>query len=292
MKETGSSRRRKAKGGYRARSLLHLDELDQGLATLDATRSTMLVGLVLATRSIKRKFAEHKIRLTPVVYLRTDIWEQLQFSDKNKISESQATRIEWETQSLRRLIEMRASTKLGESVVWDALEDGEKMRGSQPKWNHIVARTQLRPRDAIQFCNIAFGKRADRSLPLTNADVVSARQEYSTYLKHELDDEILAHWPMWSSALETFTALQIHTFSPEQFRAEFQTRDDRTPPDEALERLFSFSVIGYQARSGYGGSTWVFRYEIPSAHWDPFTSLCKVHPGLKEYCRIQEDRHN
>ena len=48
--------------------LLHLDELDQGLDTLDKDRESMLTGLILAARNIRNKFLEAELGLSPIVY--------------------------------------------------------------------------------------------------------------------------------------------------------------------------------------------------------------------------------
>ena len=84
------------------------------------------------------------------------------------------------------------------------------MRGSQSKWNHVLSRTFLRPRDVIKFLNVALSVEknrirsfvaalVDKTEPqltrIENEDITYARDEYSRYLKAELDDEIIAHWP-------------------------------------------------------------------------------------------------
>jgi hypothetical protein len=60
--------------------------------------------------------------------------------------------------------------------------------------------------------------------------------------------------------------------------------------DEALEYLYRFSVIGYDRRSGYGGSSWAFQYTNPETGWDAGASRFKVHLGLKEYAKLREGR--
>lgn len=67
---------------------IHFDELDQGLSQLSDQRKEMIIGLILAIRSI-RSSKEGDVIL-PVFYIRTDIWNELKFSDKNKISSSSA----------------------------------------------------------------------------------------------------------------------------------------------------------------------------------------------------------
>jgi hypothetical protein len=277
--------------------LLHFDELDQGLTVLDEERANILTGLVLAARAVRKRFAGLKLPICPVVYLRTDIWEKLAFSDKNKISETSTLVINWGHAELKSLIEARASSKIGSPVKFEDLEDGQLTRGSQPKWSHIIARTYLRPRDVIKFSNVGLQRvrlrMPDPPVQFTNKDIAEARPEYSDYLKRELDDEIKAHWPQWGDALAALTALQTITFTSEAFAKAYESqRSDAASPDakQALASLFDYSVIGYNTRSGYGGSAWIYRYESPNMRWDPGVNLYKVHYGLKEYCRLKEER--
>ena len=275
---------------------LHFDELDAGLTTLDEQRRQMIIGLILAIRSIKRDVQKSGTKIHPVLYLRTDIWDDLVFSDKNKITQGQSVVIEWDSESLKSLIEQRLSVKIGETVAWDSFIDDQMMRGSQPKWNHIIARTLKRPRDVIQFLNIALRtakKREDTPLIFTNKDIVNSRPDYSTYLKRELDDEIIPHWSKWADALTALSAVSTETFEKSLFLDEYDKRkssDNSMSAEEALVLLHRFSVIGYEKRSGYGGSSWVFMYEAPDAGWDAHASRFKVHSGLKEFAKLREER--
>jgi hypothetical protein len=170
------------------------------------------------------------------------------------------------------------------------------MRGSQTKWNHVLSRTFLRPRDVIKFLNAALERargRADEPLVLSNEDIVGARDTYSRYLKDELDDEILPHWTKWEEALQACSAVATVTFEREQFVQEYEKRrssDNKGSADDALARLYRFSVVGYERRSGYGGSSWAFQYTDPEAGWDNSATRFKVHLGLKEYARLREER--
>lgn len=275
---------------------LHFDELDQGLGSLDDERKLMFVGLVLAARELRRECRQKGFSVNPVVYLRTDLWDDLEFSDKNKITETTALNLDWTEDTLFQLVEARIHAKLAANIGWHDIAADGLMRGSQPKWNHIVSRTFRRPRDVIKFLNSALAKakqRTDNPLLFENADIVGARDEYSTYLKRELDDEILPHWPQWEEALQACSAISTLTFNRDDFIREYANK--RSPKNsldasEALAQLFRFSVIGYARRSGYGGSSWVFQYTSPEAGWDNAASSFKVHIGLKEYAKLSETR--
>ncbi|TVV69421.1 hypothetical protein [Sphingomonas solaris] len=90
------------------------------------------------------------------------------------------------------------------------------MRGTQQKWDHIVARTLDRPRDVISFINIILEQKVDADL-LSNDEISGARAEYSTYFKEELDDEIKAHWSGWEEALAALRDIGYVTFVKSQF---------------------------------------------------------------------------
>ncbi|MEJ8403879.1 hypothetical protein WKI27_00780 [Brevundimonas vesicularis] len=276
--------------------LLHFDELDQGMAKLDDKRAQMLIGLVLAARDVRRMNGSDGVSISPIVYLRTDLWEELRFSDKNKISQGTSLHIAWNSENLLELVENRLQAKLGPDVRWDDIAEPELMRGSQKKWDHILARTFLRPRDVIQFLNIILSeakKRAAHPTHFTNKDIIASRDEYSRYLKQELDDEIGSHWPQWEQALQALSAISTITFERSEFEKEYANRvtaDNTVSTEEALALLYRFSVIGFSRRSGYGGSGWAFQYTDPEAGWDSGANKFKVHPGLKEYAKLREKR--
>ncbi|WP_129217773.1 P-loop ATPase, Sll1717 family [Lichenibacterium ramalinae] len=275
---------------------LHFDELDQGLSRLDESRTKMLVGLILAVRELRIENKKSGSPIDLIVYLRSDIWEDMQFSDKNKISQGLSLSLEWNPESLLQLIEARIHAKTGSTLGWHGLIDEVLMRGSQSKWNHILARTFLRPRDVIRFLNTALitaKKRDTNAEKFTNKDIVKSRDEYSSYLKSELDDEIRPHWPYWDEALQACSAISTLTFDVEQFEREYKRRKspkNETDFREALAYLYRFSVLGYEKRSGYGGRTWAFQYTDPEAGWDNAATQFKVHLGLKEYAKLREER--
>lgn len=272
----------------------HFDELDKGLSTFDDSREQILIGLVLASRSF---FGDSQTcnKISPIIYLRTDLWEVMSFSDKNKITNSSTVTLEWDSSSLKQLISRRIESKVGSGHEWDDIEDGELMRGSQPKWNHIVSRTLLRPRDVIQFLNI-IAEIAIKEMPdadiIENSDIIAAREAYSKYFKGELDDEIKTHWPKWIEAIQAISDISTLTFTRSTFEKAWGKKRESSAiaADEALETLYQYSVIGYRRGIGAGGSAWAFQYTHPDAGWDNAAVRLQVHPGLKEFAKLREAR--
>jgi hypothetical protein len=273
---------------------IHFDELDQGLSELDDEQREMLIGLILAVRSIRSGLYGSSI--LPVFYMRTDIWDELKFSDKKKITQSSMVALEWDSDSLLKMMNERIKAKLGKSKKWEDLEDRQLMRGSQSKWNHIIARSILRPRDVIQFFNFALEAALEQDTEadiFLNEDIQNAREPYSKYLKQELDDKISPHWDQWGEALQACSQVATVTMKKEAFVKEYEarrTKRNHYDAENALGKLYEYSIIGYRRGVGKGGSGWTFQYADPDAGWDSGTSRIKVHTGLKEFAKLREER--
>ncbi|MBY6676523.1 hypothetical protein HQ314_06310 [Rhodococcus sp. BP-332] len=245
----------------------------------------------MAARQRQKKF-------NPVVFLRDDIYQDLQFEDKNKITENYSTNIRWDLDgaalSLRDLMEKRFSKTMNDGTVpvsWNSIfdeSDDSRMPGRQTKYQHICDRTLLRPRDMIKFCNeILESHKAHESddLLIANNAIHHARTRYSDYLLNEIDDEIAKHVPEYRSYLEIIKSVGSEKFELGDFENVSQTHSapNETAPRDALGQLFEFSVVGYLRPGGRGGgSTYVWRYKDPRARFDPSASSFRVHPGFKE----------
>jgi GTPase SAR1 family protein len=272
---------------------LHFDELDLGLQVLTDDRRLLLIGLTVASRSI-RNFKLTNIKILPVLYLRTDIWENIDFSDKNKIAEQLSYEIVWDSTNLRRLVDQRVRSKVENASGWDSIHNpDEKMRGSQPKWDYIIARTFLRPRDVIAYLNyaldIASGREEDEEI-FSKEDIYDARPQYSRYLRDELHEEISPHWPQWEEPLRACSAIATMVIKRETFNQEYEKRRNEKSfiSATALESLYVYSVVGYRRGLPSGGTEWIFSYTNPQLKFDPLATQIKIHLGLKEYFGLSE----
>ncbi|QSX28484.1 P-loop ATPase, Sll1717 family [Shewanella cyperi] len=274
---------------------VHFDELDRGITSLTESRKDMVIGLILASKEIFKDLKNSSTSFKSVVYLRRDIWDELKFSDKNKISSSNSEFIEWGQDELFKLIQKRVKVSLGEGGAWDDLDDGKRIN-KQKKWRHIIERTLMRPRDVISFLNILLEttkKRDDENLIFENRDVVASRPKYSEYLKLELDDEILPHWADWEVCLQVLSRMGKVYFTKDEYIGayELEASNGKTySASQSLEELYNFSIIEYEARSGYGGSGWKSKFANPELGWDANANRFKVHLGLKEYMKLKEER--
>lgn len=164
------------------------------------------------------------------------------------------------------------------------------------KWNFIIERTFLRPRDLIKFLNLALGAAKSRLSAnpdtidkITNIDIHAIRANYSTYLYEELRDEIIAKYPSFNQYMEILRELHYTVFTREQFTACYTKLADKfefdAEPDIILSRLYEFSIIGFYkpGGGGFGGAEYRFQYASDYQSFNYKSQNFKVHAGFKEY---------
>lgn len=282
------------------------DQLDLGFDPEDDKFKNRLIGLILAARDLNIKAADAGKKFSTLIFLRDDIYQALRFEDKNKVTEAYATRIEWDTartsRTLKDVMKKRFAAVLDvpEHDAWEAVfDETEQMPGRQAKYQHMLDRTFLRPRDMIKFCNEtldAFKKRdeTDTRDKFSNRDVNSARTEYSQYFLRELDDEIFKHIPHYEAYIEILKSLDSLQFTKDDFETACRNRGIILPkdydPTHILTQLFEFSLIAYYVPGGggYGGSEYVWRYRDPRARFNEAASSFRIHPGLKEVLGLKK----
>lgn len=271
------------------------DQLDLGFSPGNKDYEQRLIGLLLAAKDVFNSAKEARINLNPAVFLRDDIYQDLSFEDKNKITKNYTSRLTWaesEKFTLKELMERRFSAVLGADAPlmdWSLVFDESKeMPGRQTKYIHICDRTLLRPRDMIEFCNEVlrcYNAENQSNEKFSNEVVHQARDRYSEYLLDELDDEVGKHWPEYKDYLEAIKRVGSKDYTLDAFAAKMVEVSENfsMSPQAALERFFEFSIIGYLKPGGRGGgSQWVWRYKDNRARFDAQSDRFRVHPGLKE----------
>lgn len=272
------------------------DQLDLGLTTSSPEYYQRMIGLLIAARDLFVAAKSQGKRLNIVVFLRDDIYQDLRFEDKNKITENYMVRVLWDERSegmtLRHLMESRFNQVIKSdslsSLSWgDVFDETREMPSRQTKYKHICDRTFQRPRDMIKFCNevLINHNRSESIGRFSNDSIHAARDSYSDYLLNELDDEISKHVPNYREYLEVLKSIGSEKFSYDSFTEFFFARNSiqSEDPRRALEELFEYSVVSYLKPGGRGGgSEYVWRYKDPRARFDSTIDSFRVHPGFKE----------
>lgn len=278
------------------------DDLDLAYNPEDVEYQARLIGLLLAARDVFNWGVEKRLSVAPVTFIRSDIYDALQFPDKNKITQNLVESLTWNDDedggdnSLKTLINQRIRVILDKSSAdWDLVFEDQLMRGTQTKFKHMAARTYLRPRDMIFFGNCCLEAARKVGVErITNQNVAEARPKYSEFLVAELDDEIHPVLEGWESCLDLLRRIHTMRFSRDVFAdsySELKLEDRlRMSVEDSLELLYRFSVLGFVkiGGAGYGGSATAFRYKSPSISFDPAATSLAVHPGLKEALELVE----
>lgn len=281
------------------------DELDLGFSLESSEYEAQITGLLLAARRINNHARNAGKSVSIVIFLRDDIYNMLHFEDKNKITQSAVSIIQWdvgkEGSSLKSLMEKRFHITLGipEEGAWESVFDETKeMSGHQTKYKHIVDRTFLRPRDIIKFVNevLAAHRRGNttENEKFSNYDLHQARTVYSEYLLDELDDEIKKHISEYKRYMEVLKSLGSLQFTFEELERTCGQRKDLLPagtsPGDMLSQLYEFSVIGYYKPGGrgLGGSDYIWKHKDRRALFNENAQSFRIHPGLMEVLGVKK----
>jgi hypothetical protein len=275
------------------------DQLDLGLSYVDSNYSRRLIGLMLAAKDLNDYAKLQGKRLSVGIFLRDDIYAQLRFEDKNKITENACAFVHWDRKdsgiTLKALMERRFRHVFAdETITWDnVFDEARQMTGRQSKYNYIRDRTFLRPRDMIKFCNevLIHYKHTAHEEKFENANVIGAQVDYSDYLLRELEDEIHKQLPKSDVYLDILRRLDSLQFSRGEFDKLVLEESKNLPNETAtsiLKALFDFSVISYLAPGGGGGGAeYVWKYRDPRMQFRDAAVQFRVHPGFKEALNLK-----
>jgi hypothetical protein len=273
------------------------DELDLGFNKEKSDYSLRLVGLLLAAKELNSFSRAQAKKMTIGTFLRDDIYDFIKFEDKNKITENNVSYVFWDhgqrNKTLKGLMEKRFNYVLGDNnpVSWaDLFDESHEMTGRQKKYNYILDRTFLRPRDMIKMCNeilLEYKDDNNRGDKFANSHVLAAQPAYSDYLYRELQDEIFKHIPKFSEYIDILKNMESLQFSKDELMSALKRYESNLESTDTFENimrnLFDFSIIGYYTAGGAGGgSDYVWKYKDNRAKLDNSATQFKVHPGFKD----------
>lgn len=252
---------------YQSRPVtLLLDRLDEGWDATEESKQ-MLTGAMKATRELNLALANRRVAAPIILFLRSDIFQYLQFNDKNKIG-IDIEYLDWSEEGLFSVASARIARSLNcdRESAWGRAFSSKRMRQRANIRSYILKRTMLRPRDIVAFCthcrNVAV--KAGHSVVETD-DVYSAEDAYSQHVYNELDDEMHKQLPSARESLQVLRDMEQQRFTLKDWVTALRTRLPSATEQEAIARLrelFDYSVVGVQRIGGkQRGTTFQFVYE-------------------------------
>lgn len=275
--------------------LIAFDELDEDYKNLtegdiNTKYSSLVTSLFKAVQDIKSVFRSGPYNVLPVIFLRDDIYAQLQDADRTKWGDLSYD-LDWSTDQLKQLIAFRISRGLNQTgeilsfeESWIKLFSPQPIKTSDRKvtvFNYILGTTMLRPRDLIRYIRDSARGAKDKGIAVVDANMLhDIEKKYSTYLRGEIEDEIGPILPHINEILNLIARMGKQNFRHTEFAKAYNNSEnklDNTKYDYnyVLSTLFNFSVIGYNNRDG----NIIFRYLSKYAQYNPKSSF-SVHRGL------------
>nr|AWD72197.1 hypothetical protein pH1NP1_p020 [Polaromonas sp. H1N] len=289
-----------------AKYLIVFDELDEDYKNItDQDQfdkyTSLITGLFKATQDVRSVFSGEGHNLLPIVFLRDDIYELIQDSDKTKWNDLKIE-LDWDAERIKKLIAFRISRAIDPLGVTLSFDDawhklfsrtdlrlGNGGRKTLHSFDFIARSTHLRPRDFIQYLKSCCEQvvNSDNDLSLISPRIIrKVDTAFSNYLKSELADEIHGIVPDINAIFDIISQLRKWSFSVQEFtdlynRQKKLTNLKERDPVFVLQILFLFSVIGNHWRGGRE----MFRYKHKE-HRLNFDDPIVVHRGLFKALQI------
>ena len=249
----------------------------------------MVVGLLQAGKEAQGRLGA----VLCTVFLRTDIYEKLQFADRDKFRGDEF-RIDWTKDSLTQLVVARArassNANLLEQKLWGELFP-HSLDG-QPTPDFLVSRTLMRPRDIIQLCNACCDTaKVNGHASIKDSDVKQALTLYSGWKLSDLQNEWAINYPFLAELFvllsNTACVLPKTVFERRLAQVE-EDLEERYPvlgKDAAafklLSVLYSIGLLGV-VRDGEAK----FSYESQAdSGLDGSDHHFSIHPGFRDALR-------
>jgi hypothetical protein len=276
------------------------DELDPEFQPGDEEYEASLTGLLLAVRDF-RAWSKASLagRGMAMALLRDDIYDELHFQDKNKISDSLVEELRWSegisaTDSMKPVIDERIRFFLGTSIDDPfALVFGDNETQMHVRiYRYMAGLTYTRPRDLIKYCNLALrqaqhNRKITRSI--TGGDVIGARRPFSSYLHKELDDEIRVHHSDWQAWLEVIRAIGAEAVSRRAFDHHCRESMKGRSSDitKIVPAMYQFGIVGLGHVRTNQTVYALWRHKNPDVPFDTRAQYLIVHPGLCDQLGIK-----
>lgn len=276
-----------------------IDRLDDSWDASDKSKN-MIIGLLKASNDVNASFGG-KIIIT--VFLRSDIYDNLFFDDKDKLRQYEETLI-WNRDNLKAVVaeRVRVSLKLDETnpdKIWKRVFSEEIYRSKASPEKYIIDRTFKRPRDIISFVRFAIEVAIQNGhCKIMRDDTRLAEERYYSHSKY--DDLIIEYqkqFPKIKQLLDSFSGSR-HELSRDDlldringFIEKYEVREQN---ENLLRQLFVWGVIGVkrQGRAGLkqrGGTGFYYYYDDPSINPHAYKEYY-IHPSLRHHLNISEKR--
>jgi hypothetical protein len=261
--------------------------------------TALITSLFKAVQDIRIISAQNgALHIFPVVFLRDDIYELVQDSDKNKWGDFRVD-LNWDAEKIKKVVAFRISRAIdagcGNDILpfddaWKRVFGSQKVKRAKNKlvstFDFISRSTLLRPRDFVAYLQNCAQHAMDAGVKVGPDIVKRVDMAFSNYLRQELTDELFAILPDIVDIFDAISQLRKWNFSIRELERAYAEKVSRGFIKEqnvtfVLQVLYLFRVIGNAPRQGRH----VFRYKNREARLN-FNEPIVVHRGLFKALQI------
>jgi cold shock CspA family protein len=251
----------------------------------------VLAGLFKAVQEIKFNFQRPTYNLSPVIFLRDDLYRLISQADKTKWNDFRVS-INWSQKKIQDMIAHRISKSLNHNTVlnfnqaWDTLFPEKSVlteSGFEDLFTYIQHRTFSRPRDYIQFIKICCERAIQQNKLFIDQKLVSeCLGKFSNSIRGEIENEIFPEMNCIHEALNCIRLIGKSKFNLNKYREKFNyLQETGKIPKEAtaekcLDTLFEFNLIGNISDRGKV----IFISQNSSTPFSPFEDIL-LHKSLR-----------
>lgn len=255
----------------------------------------MLSGALKAARELNIRYAIKDAPSFIIVFLRSDIFAELKFNDKNKMS-ADIEYLEWDPDTLQNVVSVRIASSLRIPVVsaWDKIFSQEQMRQRAFISSYLIKRTMQRPRDIIAFCGFCRDAAVKFKHELVETtDIYEGEKAYSRHIYDELVDEM--HKQVGEEELNNLFQF-VRTLGYLRFKFDdwfnvlkkLSSKHTKEDAEKKLKILFDFGIIGVPKVGGKSGGT-SFEFAYQDRYLTPkFDGDLVVHPALRKQLDLKD----
>ena len=228
-----------------------------------------------------------------ICFLRTDIFHEIEFSDRNKILRG-AVNLRWNQEMLQDIVVSRARYLLDDdSIDWgDVVKADDVMRSRQNISSYIWKRTFNRPRDIIALISFAAQSAADSgSARIGKEEINGALDSYSEHVLLEFEDEYSSSSYLFAKVKDVLAAIGEDRFAFQRWLEVGEFADESQAKDYLFDAI-KRSIVGWLDVGGNErGSRWSFVCFSPNSSF-ALGSTFKVHPTIARGLNIKESRRS
>lgn len=215
-----------------------------------------LRALLRAIGEIKIEFRKNCSNILPLIFLRDDTFEMIDYNDKDKWRDFTIT-LNWTEVKIKKMLAHRISKTINSNEIlnfdnaWKfyfPTKYAKTVYGNKEIFSLISNHTYLRPRDFVDFFITCCNRAINNDIDDLQKVYFSALKELSKSIRESIESELSGLLINIKEIMNLFSQQRLKAFSFKSFEKEydeiFYENDKVYDARKAIEILFEYSVIG------------------------------------------------